>query len=156
MEDIKLAQFFADSSLAIAGAFVAAILILNLKSIIGATKEAIAEVNRGKKQDADSLAAMQSELIRASQDAIDRSITVVTRAADDMRRRMEEMERELRDMRVESALDKKRITEQAAEITELKARVIDLQRQLDTKAVDIGEDGSGKKRSRRAPAAAGK
>lgn len=134
-----LAATLSDSSLAIAGAIVAVVMILNLKSIIGAVREALAEYNRGKKQDADSQAQLMREFITAGQTAFKEAVEVVTRMAENSVRRMEEMERELRDVRLEG--DRKDLR-----IAELEGRVKDLQRQLDEKTI-TGGDGDKKKRS---------
>lgn len=151
-----LAAILSDSSLAIAGAIVAVVMILNLKGIINAIRDAVAEFNRGRKQEADALAAMQREYLEAGQDAVKQAIDIVTKMAESTRARMEEMEKELRELRLDndrkdarSAEQATKIAEQATEITALKAQVKDLQRQLDEKTI-TGGDGSGKKKTRRA------
>jgi TolA-binding protein len=133
-----LANTLSDSTLAIAGALVAALLILNLKSILNAAREMIAEFNRGRKQDADAQALMMRDFITAGQTAFKDAVEVVTRMAENSVRRMEEMERELRDVRLES--DRKDLR-----IAELEGRVKDMQRQLDEKTIS-GGDGDKKKR----------
>lgn len=152
--DLKeMASLLADSSLAIAGAIVAALLIWNAKSIILAIRDTVTEFNKGRRQEAESLVEMQKEFIRAGQDSFKDAVDIVTKMAENSVRRMEEMERDLRDLRLEGDRKDVRIAEQEAEIVKLKGEVKDLQRQLDAASKGVND---AKPRSRRAGRSSGR
>ena len=85
MNETQLIAALSDASPAIALAVMAILLILRASSIIQAVERVVHEWNVGQKERSDALTELQTQTIRASNDAFEKAMSAVTRSMAESR-----------------------------------------------------------------------